>query len=94
MFKVFLVVSCAWDVTALCYAAAEGKIEHDGMHVSIVNMQGCSSAGVDLVSGDSFEKAQVVDVKGKAPEEVPHAEKNGKDFHALTCVNCFPTCII
>ncbi|MFS7900155.1 hypothetical protein Hanom_Chr00s098017g01802301 [Helianthus anomalus] len=39
-------------------------------------MQGCSSAGVDLVSGDGFEKAQDVEGKRKAAEEVWTAEKN------------------
>ncbi|KAM0036576.1 hypothetical protein Hdeb2414_s0014g00428011 [Helianthus debilis subsp. tardiflorus] len=58
------------------FNAAEGKIEHDGMHATDVNMQGCSSAGVDLVSGDGFEKAQDVEGKGKAAEEAPLVEKN------------------
>ena len=64
------------------------------MRATILNMQGCSSAGVDLVSGDSIERAHVVDGKGKADEEVPHAENDGKDYHALTCVKWFPPSII
>ncbi|KAJ0613325.1 putative Ulp1 protease family catalytic domain, papain-like cysteine peptidase superfamily [Helianthus annuus] len=66
----------AVDETDRVFNAAEGKIEHDGMHATILNMQGCSSAGVDLVSGDGFEKAHVVDGKGKAAEDVPPANNN------------------
>ncbi|KAM0044429.1 hypothetical protein Hdeb2414_s0010g00353141 [Helianthus debilis subsp. tardiflorus] len=47
------------------FNAEEGKIEHDGMHSTDVNMQGCSSAVVDSVTGAGFDKAQDVEGKGK-----------------------------
>ncbi|KAL9992575.1 putative Ulp1 protease family catalytic domain, papain-like cysteine peptidase superfamily [Helianthus debilis subsp. tardiflorus] len=67
----------AVDETDRVLNTAEGKIEHDGMRATILNMQGCSSAVVDsIVSGDGSERAHDVDGKGKVAEEVPSAEND------------------
>ncbi|KAJ0810297.1 hypothetical protein HanPI659440_Chr01g0025471 [Helianthus annuus] len=58
------------------FNAEKGNIEHDVLHSTDVNIQKCISAVVDSVVGAAFNKAQDVDAKGKAAEEVWQPGKN------------------